>query len=40
MRNAPEKFVEKIKHILLAVGFFFENRTFHEIMWKNIVKQD
>jgi hypothetical protein len=30
--------VEKIKtHILRKIPFFFENRAFYEIMWKDIV---
>jgi len=35
----PTKFVEKTKHILCSVTFFFfENHAFYEIMWKNIVE--
>jgi len=34
------KFVEEIKtHILCSVTFFFETRTFYEVMWKNIVER-
>jgi hypothetical protein len=27
-------------YILCSVTFFFENRIFYEIMWKNMVQQD
>ena len=38
IRNASDKFVEKIKtHILCSITFP-ENRTVFEIMWKNIVE--
>jgi len=41
MRNiSGKKVVEKIKtRILCSVTFFLENRTFYEIMWKNIVER-
>jgi len=42
MRMFQRKVVEKIKtHILCSVTFFspFENRSFYEIMCKNIVEQ-
>jgi len=32
------KVVEKIKHILSSVTFFFLNHAVNEIMWKNIVE--
>ena len=40
MRNIPDKFVEKSKDAFYVQYFFFENRTFYEIMWKNIVQPD
>jgi len=41
MRNALDKFVEKIKtHILLSITFFSENRAAYEIAWKHMVEPD
>ena len=35
------KFIENIKtHIFSLIFFFFENRAFYEIMWKNMVGSD
>jgi len=28
----------KLKHILRSTTFFFENRGFYEVMWKNIMR--
>ena len=36
MRNVSDKILEKIKHILCSITFFFENCSAYEIMWKNI----
>jgi len=34
------KVVEKIKtHFVFSIFYFFENRAFYEIMWKNILEQ-
>jgi len=39
MWTVSDKFVEKIKtHILCAITYFFENRAFYEIMWKDTVE--
>ena len=36
-----KNFLRKIKkHILCSIFFFFENRAFYEIMWKNIVEPE
>jgi hypothetical protein len=32
------KVVEKSKHAFIFNNFFFENRVFYEIMWKNVVE--
>jgi hypothetical protein len=38
MGNVSDKIVEKITtHVLCSITFF-NNRTFYEIMWENIVK--
>jgi len=40
IKNVLDRFVENNeKRILCSVTFFFENRTFCEIMWKNIVQR-
>ena len=40
MRNVSgKKTVQKIKtNILFSITFFFENRAYYEIMWKNTAK--
>jgi len=38
MRNVSDKIVEKIKTHLYSIFFFFGNRDFYEIMWKNRVR--
>jgi hypothetical protein len=39
MRNFQTKFVGKIKtRILWPIYFFFEDRAFYEVMWKNILE--
>jgi hypothetical protein len=40
MRNVSENVVQKIKTRILCPITCFENRTFYEIMWKNIVGAD
>ena len=41
MRNISDKILEKIKtHILYSMVFFFENRGFYEMKWKNIEQPD
>ena len=40
MRNAVNKFVQKIKTHILCLLFFFENCVVCEIIWKNIKKPD
>jgi hypothetical protein len=35
MRNASEKFLEKIKTHFLFNNHFFEYRAVYEIIWKN-----
>ena len=38
MRKVSDVFLETIKtHIVGSITFFFENRAFNEIMWKNFV---
>jgi len=37
-RNVSHKVVKKIKTHILGSKFFFENRAFYEITWKNIVE--
>jgi hypothetical protein len=40
MRNVSEKFVEKIKTLILyPISFFFENRAVYGVIWKNIVER-
>jgi hypothetical protein len=34
------KFLEEIKTHFIFNNFFFENRAFYEIMWKNKVQPD
>jgi hypothetical protein len=29
-----------LKRFLCSITFFFENRSFYEIMWKNVAKPD
>jgi len=32
------KVVEKIKHIIYSINFFFDNHGIYEIMWNNILE--
>jgi hypothetical protein len=34
------KFVEKSKHILCSITFFFQHRAVYAIMWKNMLQPD
>jgi len=38
MRNAADKVVEELTHVMFGTFFSSENRTFYEIMCENIVE--
>jgi len=40
MKNISDKRCRAFQNTILCSIFFFENRAFHEIMWKSIVKPD
>jgi hypothetical protein len=40
MRDAVDKFIEKIKTLISCSVTFSENRAMYEIMWKNMVEPD
>jgi len=41
MRNVSDEVAEKIRtHFTFNNSLFFENRTFYEKIWKNIVQPD
>jgi hypothetical protein len=40
MRNASEKFVEKIETHISCSVIFAENRAVYEVMWKNAVEPE